>query len=64
MGTDPARRTAGVGHALLGQVCRDLMIAEFSHTEISWGGPIRFYAKAGARVSRVFRQYRLRRPSA
>ena len=63
MGTDPERRAAGVGNALLGQVCRDLMIADFTHTEISWVGPIRFYAKAGATVSRVFRQYRLRRPS-
>lgn len=62
MGTDPDRRTGGIGNALLGQVCRDLMIAEFSHTEISWVGPIRFYAKAGATVSRVFRQYRKRRP--
>lgn len=62
MGTDPRRRTGGVGTALLGQVCRDLMIADFTHTEISWVGPIRFYAKAGATVSRVFRRYRLRRP--
>lgn len=63
MGTDPDRRAAGVGHALLGQVCRDLMIAEFTHTEISWVGPIRFYAKAGATVSRVFRRYRKTRPA-
>ncbi len=62
MGTDPARRAAGVGSALLGQVCRDLMIAEYPHTEISWVGPVRFYAKNGATVSRVFRQYRKRRP--
>jgi GNAT superfamily N-acetyltransferase len=63
MGTDPDRRAAGVGRALLGQVCRDLMIAEMSETEISWVGPVRFYAKQGATVSRVFRQYRLRRPA-
>jgi GNAT superfamily N-acetyltransferase len=62
MGTDPERRTGGVGSALVGQVCRDLMIAEFEHTEISWVGPIRFYGKQGATVSRVFRQYRKRRP--
>jgi hypothetical protein len=63
MGTDPDRRAAGVGRALLGQVCRDLMIAEMDETEISWVGPVRFYAKQGATVSRVFRQYRLRRPA-
>ncbi len=62
MGTDPDRRATGVGSALLGQVCRDLMIAEYPHTEISWVGPVRFYAKNGATVSRVFRQYRKRRP--
>jgi GNAT superfamily N-acetyltransferase len=62
MGTDPARRAAGVGHALVGQVCRDLMIAEYPFTEICWAGPLRFYAKAGATVSRSFRLYRLPRP--
>lgn len=62
MGTDPDRRAGGVGAALLGQVCRDLMIAEFPATEISWVGPIRFYGKQGATVSRVFRHYRLRAP--
>jgi hypothetical protein len=62
MGTDPERRTAGIGHALVGQVCRDLMIAEYPSTEICWAGPLRFYAKAGATVSRTFRQYRLPKP--
>jgi len=64
MGTDPDARAGGVGQALLGQICRDLMIADFTHTEISWVGPVRFYAKSGATVSRVFRGYRLRRPTA
>jgi GNAT superfamily N-acetyltransferase len=62
MGTDPDQRTSGVGSALLGQLCRDLMIAEFPHAEICWVGPIRFYAKNGATISRVFRQYKKRRP--
>jgi GNAT superfamily N-acetyltransferase len=62
MGTDPTRRTGGIGHALVAQVCRDLMIAEYPDTEICWAGPLRFYAKAGATVSRTFRQYRLPRP--
>lgn len=56
MGTDPRRGRSGVGAALLGQVCRDLMIAEFDHAEIAWVGPVSFYAKAaGATVSRSFR---------
>ena len=63
MGTDPSLRQGGVGSALLGQVCRDLQIAEFDATEISWVGPARFYAKNGATISRVFRRYRLRRPA-
>jgi len=62
MGTDPAHRGGGVGGALLGEVCRDLMIAEFAYTEISWVGPVRFYAKQGATVSRAFFRYRLPRP--
>lgn len=64
MGTDPDRRAGGVGRALLSEICRDLMIAEFTHTEISWVGPARFYAKSGATISRVFRSYRTRRPAA
>jgi GNAT superfamily N-acetyltransferase len=62
MGTDPARRGGGVGRSLLGAVARDLMIAEMPAVEICWAGPVRFYAANGATVSRVFRQYRLRRP--
>jgi GNAT superfamily N-acetyltransferase len=56
MGTEPARQAGGVGAALLGQVCRDLMTAELDTAEIAWVGPIGFYAKAaGATVSRSFR---------
>jgi GNAT superfamily N-acetyltransferase len=62
MGTDPDVRAGGVGSALLGQLCRDLMIAEYAHAEICWVGPVRFYAKNGATVSRVFRQHKKRRP--
>jgi GNAT superfamily N-acetyltransferase len=62
MGTDPTRRSAGIGRALLSAVCRDLMIAEMPTAEICWAGPLRFYAKCGATVSRVFRQYRKPRP--
>lgn len=58
MGTDTELRGRGVGHALLGALCTDLMTANFRDAEISWVGPVRFYAKAGARVSRMFRSYR------
>jgi GNAT superfamily N-acetyltransferase len=62
MGTDPTRRAGGVGWALLGELCRDLMVAKFDEVEISWVGPVRFYAKAGATVSRSFRTYSKTRP--
>jgi GNAT superfamily N-acetyltransferase len=56
MGTDPAQQHGGVGAALLGQLCRDLMVADYTAAEIAWVGPVRFYAKAaGATVSRSFR---------
>lgn len=62
MGTDGATRGRGIGHALLGALCTDLMTANARDAEISWVGPVRFYAKAGARVSRMFRSYRKRKP--
>jgi mycothiol synthase len=55
-GVDPSARGAGVGAALLAAACRDLMAAGHRDVEISWIGPVAFYAKtAGAGVSRVFR---------
>lgn len=57
MATDPTGRGTGVGSALLGSVCTDLMVAGFTEAEIAWVGPVRFYAKAGARVSRTFRTF-------
>jgi mycothiol synthase len=63
MATDPAGRHGGVGSALLGEVCKDLMVAGHADAEIAWIGPIGFYAKAaGASVSRVFRTYVKPRP--
>jgi GNAT superfamily N-acetyltransferase len=59
MATDPERQRAGVGRALLGAVCADLAAHSHVKAEIAWVGPIGFYAKAGARVSRVFRTARL-----
>jgi GNAT superfamily N-acetyltransferase len=61
MGTDPQRRGHGLGHALLGELCQDLMVANLPRAEVSWVGPVRFYAKAGAVVSRSFRSFRKRR---
>jgi GNAT superfamily N-acetyltransferase len=59
MATDPDRQRAGVGRALLGAVCADLAANGLDQAEIAWVGPIGFYAKAGARVSRVFRTAKL-----
>lgn len=60
MATDPSHRGAGIGAALVGEVCRDLMVAGHRRVEISWVGPVRFYAKLGAEVSRAYRTYRKR----
>jgi GNAT superfamily N-acetyltransferase len=59
MATDPDHQRAGVGRALLGALCADLAENGFAEGEIAWVGPIGFYAKAGARVSRVFRTAKL-----
>lgn len=59
MATDPEAQGRGIGAALLGELCRDLMVAGRSDAEICWVGPVSFYAKtAGAAVSRIFRVYR------
>lgn len=58
MATDVAAQRGGIGSALLGALCRDLMVAGRRDAEIAWVGPIGFYARtAGAAVSRVFRTY-------
>lgn len=63
MATDPARRSAGVGSALLAALAADLRPLGLGMIEVAWVGPLSFYAKAaGARVSRVFRS--LSRPIA
>jgi GNAT superfamily N-acetyltransferase len=59
MATDPERQRAGVGRALLGAVCASLSEAGHTEADIAWVGPIGFYAKAGAVVSRVFRNAKL-----
>jgi GNAT superfamily N-acetyltransferase len=60
MATDPERQRGGFGRALLGALCADLELAGVGRAEIAWVGPVGFYAKAGARVSRVFRTAKLR----
>jgi GNAT superfamily N-acetyltransferase len=59
MATDPERQRAGVGRALLAAVCGALADAGRAEADIAWVGPIGFYAKAGATVSRVFRNAKL-----
>ena len=59
-GTDPAHRHRGIGLGLLGEVCKDLMVAGYGDAEICWLGPLGFYASAGGAVSRVFQLRRKR----
>jgi ribosomal protein S18 acetylase RimI-like enzyme len=59
MATDPERQRARVGRALLAAVCAALSADGRAEADIAWVGPIGFYAKAGARVSRVFRTAKL-----
>jgi len=59
MATDPERQRGGVGRSLLGAVCAALADAGRGEADIAWVGPIGFYAKAGATVSRVFRNAKL-----
>jgi len=63
MGTDPVRRHGGLGTALLGAIAEQVQASGLHETEISWLGPVGFYANAaGAAVSRVFQSMRLHRP--
>jgi len=55
MATHPDWRGRGVGHAVLSALCADLMTHGVAVGDIAWVGPVGFYAKAGARVTRVFR---------
>ncbi len=57
MGTDPDRQHGGVGGALLAALAADIRADGLDTAEISWVGPVGFYASAGAVVSRVFRQF-------
>ena len=59
MATDPERQRGRAGRALLGAVCAVLADSGHGEADIAWVGPIGFYAKAGATVSRVFRNAKL-----
>jgi GNAT superfamily N-acetyltransferase len=59
MATDPDRQRGGVGRSLLGAACSALADTGRAEADIAWVGPIGFYAKAGAAVSRVFRNAKL-----
>jgi GNAT superfamily N-acetyltransferase len=62
-GVDPERQRGGVGGPLLAACLQDLRVAGFERCEISWIGPVGFYAKAaGATVSRVFQLVGKRKP--
>ena len=62
-GVDPARQRGGIGAPLLAACLQDLQVAGFDRCEISWIGPVGFYAKAvGAEVGRVFRITAKRKP--
>jgi GNAT superfamily N-acetyltransferase len=60
MATHPDQQRGGVGRALLAAVCVDLAARGREEADVAWVGPVGFYAKCGARVSRVFRTARLR----
>jgi GNAT superfamily N-acetyltransferase len=59
MATDPQLQHSGVGSATLAAVCEDLERSGLPVGEIAWVSNLRFYAKCGATVSRVFRGGRL-----
>jgi hypothetical protein len=53
----PAHRRRGVGHALLAQICRDLMIADFPIAEVPEVDPVSFGAFLAAAGSSPVRTY-------
>lgn len=61
MATDPSRRAAGVGHAVLAALAQDIGTSfDVAAAEIAWVAPVPFYAKAGAIAHRAFRMHRRR----
>ena len=63
MGTEPGKRHGGLGKALLGAVAADVQARGRDAVEVSWLGPVGFYANgAGATTSRAFQAMMLRHP--
>lgn len=63
MGTAPGQRHGGLGKALLGAIAADLDARGLDSVEVSWLGPVGFYANAaGATMSRAFQTMMLPRP--
>ena len=63
MGTEPGQRHTGLGKALLGAIAADVQARGQDSVEVSWLGPVGFYANgAGATMSRAFQTMTLRRP--
>jgi predicted N-acetyltransferase YhbS len=59
MGTAPTAQGLGIGGVLLRRCLRDQYEAGHRRVQIGWVGPVPFYARgAGARIERVFLQYR------
>ncbi|MBE3576577.1 MAG: GNAT family N-acetyltransferase [Limnochordales bacterium] len=55
MGTDPRVRKLGIGRTLLRLCLRDLREQGYLEAQISWAGPVPFYARTvNARMDRVF----------
>jgi predicted N-acetyltransferase YhbS len=57
MATIEEVRHRGIGAALLGEACRDLMVMGRRAAEIAWVGPAAFYAHLGATPGRRWRRY-------
>jgi len=59
MGTRPDYRQRGIGEALLRMCLRSIRDRGSATAEISWAGPLAFYARAvDARISRVYWVFR------
>jgi GNAT superfamily N-acetyltransferase len=58
MGTAAGHRRRGIGSALLSEVARDLMVANFRDMEVTGAEQVRLFVAAGGAVSRVFRTWR------
>jgi hypothetical protein len=62
MATASTHRRRGIGAALLGEVARDLMIANFRDVEVTGAAEVRLFVRSGGSVSRVFRAFRRQLP--